>query len=468
MKWIRTMVTGAISVALVGCVSSETWRKGAVSEDGTVSSVGSVVEYRMSLDNNGKVHIGNNSYPHRERAITEVFKDSANGEELVEINFVEFTERGNIEHSGRRQFVLDRVGEQLKSPGTVVVLFVHGWNNNASVDNNNVHSFRQALGELAYSLRMGSQSQRKVVGVYLGWRGQVYLSKLVNTALTFWDRKSVAQEIGDGSVTRFLLELEQLKKGGSKQSYFVAVGHSFGAALLFRAYDEVLLEKIELIARQDYQERGVDQVFLLNPAIEANEILPVKEAVAKHRPIWGSSGTPALLEVISSVGDCATHVAFPIGQTLDFLAWKRMTLFRPELGRRGANSQISLHESDLMNTAMGNFSPFHTKEIWFEGDKKTKFKLFTCWSRTPENDMHRPDQEPRVSSLCGNEAAITRRVGNSDGRPLPCSESDPVQFTYTSKTFIESHGDVFNKSLRKYLVSLVTREANSSIRQGEK
>ena len=61
------------------------------------------------------------------------------------------------------------------------------------------------LKNLSESNVLGS---RKLVGIYIGWRGKS-MHGLGTENLTYWDRKSVAQEVGKGGVTDVFIELEK-------------------------------------------------------------------------------------------------------------------------------------------------------------------------------------------------------------------------------------------------------------------
>ena len=88
---------------------------------------------------------------------------------------------------------------------------------------------------------------RRVVGVYVGWRGGTIRTRGVKQ-LTFWGRKHTAHVVGDnGAVTAVIERLRAMVDksrhsqgaGPSKSAFdttsLVFVGHSFGAALLYSA-----------------------------------------------------------------------------------------------------------------------------------------------------------------------------------------------------------------------------------------
>ncbi len=141
------------------------------------------------------------------KALVEVFQDET-GNKLFEINYIEFTERGNVFDTERTDFVLDRINEYAAGDeGVITIVFIHGWKNNASTRNDNVQAFRNRLA--LFVKDNTSILGRHVVGVYIGWRG-TSLSLPLLKELTFWDRKAVAQKIGKGGVTDILLDLRKL------------------------------------------------------------------------------------------------------------------------------------------------------------------------------------------------------------------------------------------------------------------
>lgn len=73
-----------------------------------------------------------------------------------------------------------------------MVVFIHGWKHNAGRDDGNVASFNKALANLASS---GVLGKRRLVGLYVGWRGKS-MHGLYSENLTYWDRKAVAEEVG--------------------------------------------------------------------------------------------------------------------------------------------------------------------------------------------------------------------------------------------------------------------------------
>ena len=144
--------------------------------------------------------------------------------EKYDLAFIEFTDRGNLFSRTRYAHVLERIKKAADAdPGAAVIVFVHGWKNNASFDDANVKSFRQMLKILSDN---GLTFGRRPIGIYVGWRG-LSVDMAGVKELTYWERKAVAQEVGKGGVTEVLLRLRQVT--AANRNLYVVVGHSFGS-----------------------------------------------------------------------------------------------------------------------------------------------------------------------------------------------------------------------------------------------
>ena len=118
-------------------------------------------------------------------------------------------------------------------PGSapLVVRFVHGWNHNASETDSNVAGFKQVLE------RLWSQygGRRKVIGVYVGWRGlRVKRSWPLAMQFSFFDREAAAVRIPGASLSSAFAEIA-LRTHENRYAQVVFIGHSFGALLLERS-----------------------------------------------------------------------------------------------------------------------------------------------------------------------------------------------------------------------------------------
>lgn len=356
-----------------------------------------------------------------------------------DLTFIEFSERGNLFDRDRARYVLDFIDQQAKSPkGAAVFVYVHGWKHNASANDTNVKQFADFLARAAENEIVG---QRKVIGLYIGWRGKS-VTLPVFRETTYWARKTVAEEIGAGGVTEIFSELHQTlvaqfnQAEDPTQAYkniYVIVGHSFGGAIVLSAIHDVLLNEIIASAEGKRSEQAVacrkiarfaDSVLLLNPAIEANRIILLREAASRCK---FSEDQPSLLKVLSSDGDFATHVFFPIGQYANITS----TITPNKLKRSTQGREIVLDEKLLDVTTAGNLQQIRTGYLGY--DKETNaWRLDSCQEHPQECGITRPDKQKNH---------------------YPVHANDPLKFIKTDRNFIENHSDVFNCYVQSFITA---------------
>ena len=325
-----------ILVTLTACAPNKAWRD------------------PHSINDDGCTSVSTDSL--KENCIIENIEDK-DGNNLYSLGFLEFTDRGNLFDNQARDNLLGKIEEDAKENGALVILFAHGWNHNSSFTDENVQQFRETLRKI--SSIQGVTRGRHVYGIYIGWRGRVLPGRL-NSALTFWDRKTIAQAVGKGGVSDILLRLELIKKKyQNSDNTLVITGHSFGAAALLSGLNEILLQRI---LASKYKNNGdtdkpneidyfADGVVLVNPAIEAGQIFQTYENAMELN--LDEENRRSLITIITSEDDKATRFLFPIGQTLDTIFTKQ-----EELERKYPPYKIS--EFDLDTTTIGHYKPFHT------------------------------------------------------------------------------------------------------------
>jgi hypothetical protein len=298
-----------------------------------------------------------------------------------DLHVVEFDDEGQLWNPDRQEATLTQLRHELSRRPALVAVFIHGWKNDASVCNGNIACFREVLEVLAkieHAYPFGGPDQRRrVIGVYVGWRGGAIGTPGVKQ-LTFWGRKHTAHTIGDnGGVTAFIRRLRTVVNEGREAqkadtpgapgaTSMVLVGHSFGAALLFSALGTSIngdagaaLEAAKrtgvATSRQPGQSQAMvttdgrirvrsqgDLVMLVNPAMEASRFANLASAVKlRYDPLQ----TPILV-TLGSEGDSAVKYFFPIGQSLSTVfraarsrgTWFSMVegfgLYRPYLTHR--------------------------------------------------------------------------------------------------------------------------------------
>jgi len=288
------------------------------------------------------------------------------------LGIIEFDDHGWLWSSNQMTAVIDRVSEEDTNNGALIVVFAHGWKHNASWDDANVQAFRGVLGELAdleqtYSAqhtdadgKLVPLPPRKVVGVFLGWRG-LSQSWWGLKELTFWERKRTAHAVGQGAVSEALVELEEIRKRSRalnkekearnlrQPTMLVVVGHSFGGAVVYSALSPLLQEHlIDVIDSEGKPKppRGFgDLVVLINPAFEAARFEVLKRSSDARGYVTNQAAT---LAIFTSKADWATKIAFKVGRIVSTVFEKH----RKDQDQYGANV-----------TAIGHYTPYITHDL---------------------------------------------------------------------------------------------------------
>lgn len=308
-----------------------------------------------------------------------------------ELHFVEYDDQGMLYPSGvakygqahqqaklflsdLRKELLNADVESGNTPYSVVI-FVHGWKNNARSDNENVRWFRAALTQLSDVEEV--TCHRKIVGAYVGWRGA---GTSLNTAhiwndliedTTFFSRQRAATRVGQGEIRELLARVRAIEdeadatwirtKAASKDRTHnvppsrpledqagalcqkpvrvLIVGHSFGGRIVYTALadamirdmealrEQIRLEKTEHSNRPAVLQREGDVVIAISPAIEATSFVPLYRTAASD-PLGGSDTqeyirqyhTPMFVS-ITSYDDLATRIAYPIASHVTTLGY---------------------------------------------------------------------------------------------------------------------------------------------------
>jgi hypothetical protein len=245
-----------------------------------------------------------------------------------------------------------------------LVIFVHGWKNNAATNNANVRWFRAALTEL--SEVEAATCHRSVIGLYVGWRGagtSLDTSYALNDFIedfTFFSRQRAASRVGQGQIRELLARVraiedeaneswlaEKVTENETKDAVprspnanpaelcgkpvrMLTVGHSFGGRIVYTALAEALIRDMDTmkeelrqhdetqVTRVPVLEREGDTVVIISSAIEAATFVPLYEAAEsdptdggrQNKEYIGQYHTPMLVS-ITSYNDWATREAYP-------------------------------------------------------------------------------------------------------------------------------------------------------------
>ena len=393
------------------------------------------------------------------------------------LGFVEFDDQGWFWNTNQlaavRQMIRTEAGldEPAKAEGIVIVLFVHGWKNNAAYDNKNVQMVRSTLSDLNQAEKAESSIQqrkaRRVVGVYGGWRG---LSARLEPfkELSFYERKNTAHKIGYGAVTELLIRLDGLQaesnrriSAGAPKSELIIVGHSFGGALVYSAISQVVTERFvaSIVERQQRMKPVGDLVILLNPAFEASRYDPVNELAASvgrypetQRPV---------LAVFTSKADWATKYFFPLGRIFS-------TLFEKTRHDKAQRSAVL--------KAVGHFQPFITHDLVYDATV-TNHSTFN-----PDKKKHERHTPERFQESIQNVRSLRDRwrANTVTGPAKPVAYAfddcrlearpnyvtgDPLLVVYVDKKIMKGHNDIANPVLLNFLREFIQFSRTNPVKQ---
>lgn len=440
MNWYYVMV-GVVIVAVfmlvAGCTPNRPYRTSAEAFTGSAADAGTNA---------------------RNNAIIEKTKDYSLG-------FVEFDEEGWFWNTGQKDKVEAMINEQANTGGAnnpagiVLLVFVHGWKNNAAYNCGNVETFRTVLQELsaAETARSAEDNQpaRKIVGVYCGWRGLSATWEPFKE-LTFWNRKATAHKVGGYSaMTQLFVELEELQehsnrtlKSNAPRTELIIVGHSFGAAAVYSAISEFITERFVENVEQNRPLKPLgDQVILLNPAFEASRhynlnrlATSIKEYPAAQRPV---------LSIFTSEGDWATHYALPAGRFLATMFEK----FRDAEQRRATRDAIGwfepfvTHSLDFnTNAIFGGTAPTTTI------NPRTKQSELDRTNITRLRESYRNIREQRAKWVPNNSSPQTYYFDDCILKPRGTFKpGDPFLVVAVDKKIMKNHDDIANTVLLNFL-----------------
>jgi hypothetical protein len=228
----------------------------------------------------------------------------------------------------------------------IVVVYVHGWKNNASEAEpggkpKDVEKFRSALAELGFRSQTaaGSRDPIPVVGIYMAWRGKSVMGPSWFTFVSLWGRRNAANRVGEGdafasSLANVIRKVNEPMNGADTGSRIAMVGHSFGARVLEHAIEMKSIPLFTPIEGTNAAAPIVDLALYVNSANDARlsmtRLLQLKEhpIVVRHPDYKPDACAPdhsnrpdcrdyPLLVAITSRGDLATKYLLPVANTLN-------------------------------------------------------------------------------------------------------------------------------------------------------
>ncbi|MDD5461709.1 MAG: esterase [Methylococcales bacterium] len=278
------------------------------------------------------------------------------------LGFVEVDDQGQLRDRAQMMALIDSLYQTAVNDSILINVFVHGWHHNAAPGDSNIENFENSLARLSKVesdlSRTKHRPARKVVGVYVGWRGESVTVPVVNN-LTFWERKNTAQKVGHLGITELLVDLEEIANVKNSlsppiKSRLVVIGHSFGGAVVYNATAQILASRfIDSQAGKAYTGAANgfgDLVILLNPAFEALRYVPFYD-LAQARCSYFDNQVPKLV-ILTSEADDATGLAFPAGRVFSTFFETHNVIERNECKRT-----LIVEEGESDRNAVGHYLP---------------------------------------------------------------------------------------------------------------
>lgn len=375
----------------------------------------------------------------------DVVNESDNGRPKAAIGFIEFDDLGFQKDRSAVDNVFKNIRTLNENAGAdplLLVVFIHGWHHNAKPDDTNVTTFKRFLQNLQHeeNIQTVSIHKRKVVGVYIGWRGESNESVL--NPLTYRSRKSAGLRVGQYGLQEVLAELAKIRK--SKQSNrLVSIGHSFGGGVLYSSVMQNLVENVVLAQKEGSNQLGTinkvygDLVILVNPALEAARVEVLNRRLSN---IKFADCQPLVFASFTSEYDKALSDVFPLGQKLFFYDDKKIAL-------QGD------HE-DLVTTPYGNAPSFRTNELSCKScDYKAEPVYLNQDQYRDAAKQWRAFRESKNAEFNVGNIKLTR---NPDS---PIQPGTPIMNVYvTGNTLMQDHNDIWGSEFSLFARALIGME----------
>lgn len=378
----------------------------------------------------------------------QVHNPGQNNEYLL--GFVEIDDQGQLRDRKQMTALLDTLYEIAARHNVLLNVFVHGWHHNAAPGDSNIEGFNKDLGTLSKietELNVAPKQPRKVIGIYVGWRGESIDFPGIRY-LTFWDRKNTAQDVGYLGITELFLKLEEISNiKNSLQaepiSRLVITGHSFGGAAVYNATAQILTDRF-IDSRSgktsvDTAKGFGDLIVLLNPAFEAIQFAPLFD-LAQSRCSYFENQHPRLI-ILTSRADYATRIAFPAGRIFSTFFETHNRIDRNECGR-----PLTHDEGAADRWAVGHFEPLVTHTL----------------TPAPQDSALKTAEYKNIANVwsqqkSGNSTQYGSTILTHLDKTLPLNPYLNVQ---VSKEIMSGHNDVFGEDLMEFIRTFIVLSTN--------
>lgn len=391
----------------------------------------------------------------------------------VTLGYVEVDDQGELQSFDQLRAVTDQIKAQSRKRPFHLILFVHGWNHNASAQSGNVQSFKQTLESLA--LTQGRVGAERVFGVYIGWRGRT-LDAITPTG-DFYHRFQGGQRVGTGAGTDAIFEIAAAARAANSKNKIILVGHSFGALVLEHAISQPV--RARLAEKHSTGQRTLDSrdlipadlVLLINqaqPAVKARTLV----SALRDRQIWTAREDLPWIVSITSQTDRATGVAFPAGVRAGRLF--PISLFNTSVSGAYRDSgfppEAGTQKQAARSTA-GHFTPLHSHQM-------TRISDEVADAVTLGGKPVSPTSEAQLWHILANQKPLgadhLMKVRTEKGVYQIARQTDPSPFNRTPywilsvpKEIIGGHNDIWSPRVTGLVTALMNLRTSSSVQNAQ-
>lgn len=422
------------------------------------------------------------------------WKRSIEEHKRYDLMFVEFDDQGWVQRSSDLsrpaedyfdQFFarLDKIRARYRDAGRGIslVVYVHGWHHNADANDGNVRNFRKLLGDVALAEEQAS-TQRRVVGIYVGWRGDSITWGWLNW-ITFWDRKNTAERVALGMVREFFSRLDyfrdRVEKQANQATRMLVIGHSFGGLIVYESLSGEFLRASARYhpeddaghcpkpgARRHYLTRFGDLVVIANPAFEGTRYEPLKISAQRLKCL--SATQLPLVIIATSQADRATKNAFPIARYFSTIfEWAPDREQKANVRTVGHNPRYNTHNLALCSKDDAACAAACTRTPSPPEAKSAKQQAPTIEQRRQAIAQ----EQQRVATIQKEGFAATEYFCGGEGEQFNLRltidkqwypKENPFWVVHTTGDIMSSHNDIFNPRFEAFVRQMYIRALSAS------
>jgi hypothetical protein len=402
----------------------------------------------------------------------EPFND-AGRDHRFDLSYIEFDEKGDYWDRRQLGWTVQEIKRVARTSDLVLVVYVHGWQNDAStLRGHDVAKFHCLLEHLADA----DGGKRRFFGVYVAWRGKSVpggdgvfpdnsvfdrISKaifFVPHELSFFGRKGAATRVADLPVTEAIFQSVAAARNGTQVSGHLSrtilVGHSFGALVLEKAMAQAVAAKV--ISEGGMFTAPADFVVLLNSAGESIYAKEMTDMFRRrhHAGAKGSGGDEIsadhpLMVSITSKADSATGMIFPIGTGLS----NALGIFRKyEWDDKYGDSSHNVSQREYFTHTPGHNARLISHEAKaiegsprkpsYEDTDACSAEMLKAFERNLKQPLTGPKGEVRFVTIAPSGEETTWALQSK----IPDHLQTPYWIVSVPKEIIRDHSDIFNEN----------------------